>query len=122
MRRDSIDFHAVLEAHQAIHARLEDWARWCKPPPRSECSPMFRQYRSTDVHQGASAALKLNTLDCQKIEKAVAALEMQQAQALRWSYVTKRSPVMACRSIGCTLVELVQLVKDGRQELIDRRV
>lgn len=122
MKRDDIDFHAVLAHHEAIHARLEDWAKWCKPPPRSECSPMFRQYRSSEVHEGATPALKLNTLDCQKIEKAVSQLETQQARALRWSYVTKRSPVMACRSIGCTLVELVQLVELGRQTLVDRRV
>lgn len=122
MKRENIDFHAINPAHEAIHARLEDWARWLKPPPRAECSPMFRLYRSKENETPGAPPRSLNTLDAQKIEEAVRKLEEKQARALRWSYVTKRSPVMACRSIGCTLVELALFVDSGRQTLVDWRV
>lgn len=122
MKRDAVDFHAVLAHHAAIHERLQDWAIWCKPPPRAECSPMFRLYRPSETQEARNPTRTLNTLDCQKIERAVCELAEKQARALRWSYVTRRSPVMACRSIGCTLVELAEFVDAGRQELLDRRV
>jgi DNA-directed RNA polymerase specialized sigma24 family protein len=83
---------------------------------------MFRLYRSKENETPGSPPRTLNTLDAQKIEEAVRKLEEKQARALRWSYVTKRSPVMACRSIGCTLVELAAHVDAGRQTLVDMRV
>lgn len=131
MKREPIDFHAVSVAHEQIHQRLEDWAKWCKPPPRSDISPMFRQCRSNEAavdEEGvrqSSVVRSINVLECRAIEDAVRDMDVntetkKPARALRWAYVTRRSPVMACRSIGCTIVELAQHVEQGRQELIDR--
>jgi hypothetical protein len=47
MKRDAIDFFLVDDRHAAIHARLEEWARWVRVRPRGwMTTPMFRQYRS----------------------------------------------------------------------------
>jgi hypothetical protein len=126
MKRDSIDFHEVAAKHEEIHARLVAWAAWVKPTGRQECSPMFRSVKSGDQWEPAQPRRTHEIQKCRNIERGIQVIATgdrpKMARALRWSYITKRSPVMACRSIGCTLVELAELVDAGRQELIDIRV
>ena len=123
MKRDDIDFHAVPVAHERLHARLEDWAHWLAntPGPRSSI-PMFRLYRSEEGWEPGGAKSSLNVLDCQRIERGVAALPEKHGKALRWSYVFRFSPLKARNWIGCTYEELANLVDDGRQMLLNRRV
>ena len=122
MKRDPIDFHAVTQAHEALHTRLEDWAYWVKPAARPSVSPMFRLYRSDEHRDGTSAGRQIDTADCQRIERAVSALPRQHGEALRWAYVVRCSPIKAARVIACTLPELSRYVQDARQMLLNRRV
>jgi hypothetical protein len=123
MRRDSIDFHAVPTAHERIHVRLEDWAHWLKNTPGApQSSPMFKDYRSSDQWEAREPSKCVSVLDCQKIERGVSMLPEKHAKAIRWSYVFKFKPIKARAWIGCTYEELVELVDDGRQMLINRKI
>ncbi len=114
------DFHAVSEQHQGIHSRLENWGRWCHGSGHAQMSPMFRMYRSTDVHQAAHVAVQVDTLDASRIAKAVIALPEDHRHALSWCYVNKGAPARACRVIGCGMTHLASLIVDGRQMLLNR--
>jgi hypothetical protein len=120
MKRETIDFHAIPPHQDRMHERLLNWALWVHPKGGARTSPMFRLYRSDEHREGVRAASYIDAADGQKIEHAVAALPFKHGEALRWSYVVKCSPVVACRLIACTLVELAQLVTDARQMLVNR--
>lgn len=85
-------------------------------------SPMFRMYRSSDVHQPATAAVYVDTLDASRIAKAVIALPEDHRHAISWCYVNKGAPVRACRIIGCGMTHLARLIVDGRQMLLNLKV
>lgn len=124
MRRDDyIDFHQVEEKHLAIHQRLVNWGIWCNGTAPSETSPMFRLYiaparaRSRD---GVTFGVSVDRMDAARIAKAVAALPEQQRGAVNWCYVRPVAPIRAARAIGTSLDGLMQLLRDGRQMLINR--
>lgn len=121
MRREQIDFHIVAPQHEAIHARLLNWARWCNGRPGSSVSPMFRAYRSTDVWAAPSIGEPVDKLDAARIGKAVIALPGNHRAATQWHYVKPVAPSRAARTIGVTLADLAELVQDARQMLLNRR-
>jgi hypothetical protein len=123
VRRDDVDFSAAVPyAHEAMDKRLRDWARWCRPRKGSQVHVMWRQYVASQVFQGAASTMPLDTLDAVKIEKAVHALPDAHSFAVQWSYVFGGNPRRAAQHVGETLAGLAQLVNDGRQMLINRRV
>lgn len=122
MRRDKfIDFFYVAPNHQEIHKRLENWARSCFSSGGSSASPMFRLYRPDNYERGA-IGLPVDHSDATKIAKGVAALPENHRLAIHWSYITGGSPTKARQRIGCTLDGLMQLIADGRQMLVNRRI
>jgi hypothetical protein len=124
MRRDAIDFHAVEEKHGLIHSRLENWARWCNGVGHAAASPMFRLYRSSDARNAdriAFGGAPVDKMDAAKIAKAVTALPEQHRAAINWSYVKPVNPRRAASSIGTSIEGLHNLVRNGRQMLINRR-
>lgn len=118
------DFHAVEEKHAQIHARLQNWARWCNGRGGPTTSPMFRLYvaparaRGGEIHFGGGAPV--DKMDAARIAKAVIALPESHRHAINWSYVKPVNPPRAAREIGCTLEGLALLVRDGRQMLLNR--
>lgn len=129
MKRDSIDWHLIPERQLAIHDRLLNWARWCRGPAGSDVSPMFRFYRSTDANQGDGQRYGLRATaeatdphDAQVIAKGVAFLPEPHRLSLHWYYLRPVNPNRASREIGTTCAGLAQLVHDGRNMLVNRRV
>lgn len=121
LKRDQIDFF-VVEHHQLkIHARLENWSRWCRNGPVSRVSPMFRLYRSTEVWARDDPPIPVDSLDATKMQKEVAKLPRPHAGAIQWQYVNPwMVPARAARGLGVTLHELCKLVRDARQILMNR--
>lgn len=116
-----IDFHHVEDNHLAIHARLENWARWVKPGRQSWINPMFAQYRSKAWQwHTPEINVPLDTLDAIFIEKAVSALPETHRATVRWAYVIRSGPSTACRKIGTSMDGLMLYLRDGRQILIDQ--
>lgn len=121
--RTTIDFHAVEEKHREIHARLENWARWCNGSGGPTTSPMFRLYRAPARARGAEhtwSTVAVDGMDAQRIAKAVAHLPEPHRKALAWCYIKPTNPRRAAAEQGTTMEGLALLVRDARTMLINR--
>ena len=122
--KTQIDFHAVEQKHNEIHGRLQNWARWCNGSDGGGAtSPMFRLYMAPARARGAEhtwSGLAVDGMDAQRIAKAVALLPEPHRRALHWSYIKPINPRRAATEQGTTLAGLAQLVRDGRQMLVNR--
>ena len=120
MKREDIDLHAVLPQHYAIHERLCNWARYVRDHRINPPSPMFRQYRSSEIWAPAEPTMT-DPMDGHKLEKAVSALPEKHRDAIRWHYVyTQIPPHKMCRHLAVQRAGLMLLVKDGRSMLGNR--
>ena len=124
MTRTTVDFGAVPEHQAAIHARLENWGRWCHGSGHAQMSPMFRMYRSTEVFADGlvSNSTPVDIADAALIAKGVVALPEDHRLAMSWHYVNQGSPKRACQRIGCGMDHLARLVIDGRTMMMNRKV
>lgn len=123
MKRDAfVDFFEVAPHQREIHGRLENWAVWCYSGGGSSASPMFRLYRAPDHWQRAPERRSADPKDAALIAKGVAALPVLHREALQWNYVTGGGPTAVRKRLGVTAEGLMQLIRDGRQMLINRRV
>lgn len=123
MKTKPVDFHAVEPHQRALDVRLCNWGRWCNGTSVSLTSPMFRMTPPPPRVRGElaySAGQPVDRMDAAEVAKAVAALPGPHRSALNWSYVKPVSPRRACQAIGTTLEGLAQLLRDGRQMLINR--
>ena len=118
------DLSHIPTRHDAIHIRLEQWARWVRvTPQRWGTQPMFRWAKSnarqweTDPHIHES----LNTLEAHEIERAVSILPEQHRAAIRLVYVHPGLHFAAMlRKLSVQPEMLVRLVNDGRDMLKNR--
>lgn len=117
-----VDFFAVQPAHVKIHERLCNWARWCHSPQWGRVQPMFRLYRPDEHWEGATPSTPVDTLDAAKIQKLMPGLPEKHRAAIGWSYIKRTNPKRAAQQLGVNLYGLAELVKDGRQMLINRGV
>ena len=123
MKRDAVDFTLIPDHQAAIHERLINWARAQRNGSGGDCSPMFRQYRSTEVWAETHASIPVNQGDATRINAAWKMLPTQHRLALAWYYITPTMGVKkACQGIGCKPAVLMVYAIDGRQMLINRRV
>ena len=105
-----------------MDARLCNWARSLFSSAGSSESPMFRLYRSSDVHAIPHVSMPYDSADAIRIAKGVRALPDSHVHALNWHYIKPGSPRKACQVIGCTMAGLAQYVVDARSMLINRGV
>lgn len=120
--QETVDYTHVPERHEAIHARLENWARWVRVRPHGwQVAPMFRLYQSK-ARQWEAPVIQnpVDTLDAVLVEKAVYALPDKHREAVRWWYVYRRDPVAMARNLGVSKQGLADLVDAGRTMLQNR--
>lgn len=117
-----IDFNAVSYAHEPIHERLVNWARWVRPRASSWVHPMWRGFKSNEIWTGPTAAAPIDPLDAQAVEKGVSALPEQHRFSIRWCYVYGGQPRKAAAHVGETLEGLQALIVNSREMLINRRI
>jgi DNA-directed RNA polymerase specialized sigma24 family protein len=119
---DYVDFCYVPQHHEAMHARLGNWARWVRVRPHGcQTHPMWRHSvtpRGWDIDPHISTAL--DTLDALLIERTVSQLPEKHRDALRWHYVRKADPAGMARRLGVSLAGLLELVCDGRAMVANR--
>ncbi|MBT2322538.1 hypothetical protein J7E62_09290 [Variovorax paradoxus] len=120
----TIDFHAVAWDHNDIDGRLRNWGAWCKGTPANSSSPMFRLAAPPPrVRSDRNASTStIDRADAIRIAQGVTALPEKHAAALNWCYVRPVNPRRACMSIGTTMEGLADLLYEGRQMLINRKV
>ena len=117
-----IDYNYVHERHEAIDARLRNWARWVRVRPHGwQTAPMFRMYQSR-ARQWEAPVIQnpVDTLDAVVVEKAVSALPEKPRAAVRWSYVHSGNPVAMARALAVSKQGLADLVDAGRTMLQNR--
>lgn len=121
MRTNTVDFHIVDPHQRDIDRRLVNWARWCNGTSAPDTSPMFRMMPPSPRVRGepARSGGSVDGMDAVKVAKSVAALPHDQRAALNWYYVKPTSPRKMCQALGCSMAGLQQLVRDGRQMLIE---
>ena len=115
-----VDFHAVEPSQQQVHARLENWAKWCRGRGSGGgTSPMFRLYR-TPQHwrQTAEVGAQVDAVDAQAVQKAMGDLPVRHRLALSWCYVVRNNPAKAAAQLRESLPGLALLIRDGRQMLM----
>jgi hypothetical protein len=118
----NVDFHHVEEKHNAIHSALLNWSRWVTVRHNiGHVHPMWAKSRSNawQWHQPVQRE-STNSIEAQRMEKLVQGLPDPHRNAIRWAYVYRTKPVVACRVIGTSYEGLAQFVRDGRQMLCNR--
>jgi hypothetical protein len=123
IRRKYVDFSDVPHDQQKIHARLENWAAWCRGSGHPEISPMFRLYRSSQARQAyIHVSVPVDIEDAAVVSNWVVALPESNRHAINWYYINRLSPKRACMVIGCEQKELAQYVLNGRAMMIANNV
>ena len=119
-RTEPVDFHAVLPIHEAIHLKLENWARYVEVRRPRWINPMWKWAKSHGRQWHAPELRpEVNTLEGHAMEKAVANLPVKHREAIRWSYVHRDSPARKARELAVTYEGLKALVSAGRSMLIN---
>ena len=111
------DFSYIKPEHRAIDGRLVNWARCVRAYPLSRTHPMFSQYRSSEQWAELSASIPADQVDGLVIERAVAQIDNDPREALRWFYVYGGSPNKAAKYIKCSAHGLAELLHQGRDLL-----
>ena len=122
MQKPHIDFNAVSYAHEGIHKRLLEWARYVQPRRPHWVHPMWRWTESSKLWAPPEPSIPIDTEKASAVEKAVGLLPANHAFALRWCYVYGGQPRKAAQHVGESLEGLQLLIVGGRQMLINRRV
>lgn len=120
MKRDAVDFHAVPEAQWPVHARLLNWARWCRGSGHRTVHPMFRGYRSSDQYSGHVVSDPVDTADAVRVQKVFVGLPELHRHALQWHYVYPIAPRRMAQALGLTPEGLAQTVIDARNMMLNR--
>ena len=120
--QETVDYCHVKPEHEAIHARLENWARWVRVRPHGWAThPMWRKALTSKQWEVSPAVpVTVNTLDAADMEKAVSALPVKHREAVRWSYVHCGNPLAMARTLAVSKQGLADLVGDGRTMLQNR--
>ena len=118
---ETVDYNHIKPEHEAIHARLVNWARWLRPRLSGwHTHPMWRNSRTSrqwEVSPDISAPV--NALDALAIERTVAQMPVKHRDALRWYYVRQGSPVEMARQLGLSKQGLADIVLSARAMLIN---
>ncbi len=117
-----VDYNHVPERHEAIDARLRNWARWVRVRPHGwQTHPMWKNSRTSKQWEVSPyIGTPVDTLDAVLMEKAVSALPEKHRAAVRWSYVHAGNPVAMARALAVSKQGLADLVDAGRTMLKNR--
>ncbi len=117
--REIVDFNHVATEHEAIHARLENWAKWLRPRVSGwHTHPMWRNSRTSKQWEASPyIGASIDTLDALAIEMAVSALPHKHRDAIRWYYYHKGNPAAMARNLGLSKQGLADIVCVARTML-----
>ena len=121
MSKATIDFQKIEPHHQQVDIRLRNWAAWVQPRTTyGAVSPMFRLYRSKAWQWHAPQYRETcDPLDARQVEGVMRHLPFAHREALIWAYIVRCTPAIACRHLATNYGGLHQLVRDGRQMVVN---
>ena len=119
-----VDYHRIDPDHAAIHERLQNWRRWVAGKSLAWAShPMWKNLKAKEeflARERGEYHIAPDLQDAHAIEKAVSMLPEKHRFAIRWWYVYSGNPLKAARQAAVSNARLAELVKEGRQMLINR--
>lgn len=120
-RTEQVDFFYVEPQHQAIHADLENWARYVEVKGARWVGPIWRLGKSHGRQWHAPELRpEVDTLKGLAMEKAVAALPEKHREAIRWCYVYRGAAAKQIKLLAVTYEGLFALIRSGRTMLVNR--
>lgn len=123
MRRDDYELlERIPPELEAIHARLENWARWSRDRrPQGHCRSIEYRYKSTDVWQDSEPRTVFDTLAALEVHKVVAAMPVLHRHLLHYWYI-KSMPVKVIRMrLGLTRQAVVHELNKARRMASNRK-
>jgi hypothetical protein len=120
VKRDLVDFHALPQRQEAIHADLLNWALYCQGSNSPEVSAMFRDYRPPKgrTYDPPSPKPICDWSKAMRTNRKVTELPQPERLAVQWYYVRRDSPARAKERCETTYEGLAELVIRARDMLI----
>lgn len=119
-----VDYQRVQPEHVAIHERLQNWRRWLSSKNVAWTShPMWKHLKAKEeflARERGEYHIPPDFQDAHAMEKAVSMLPEKHRFAIRWWYVYSGNPLRVARQAAVSKERLAELVKEGRQMLINR--
>lgn len=124
--RKYVDLSSVPPSQWAMHDRLQNWALWSRGSPGriAKASPMFNLYRSSEAKRayGEETTVPIDHKDATRVAVGVTALPDKHRRAIHWCYLHPRDAMGQARELGVNLEGLSELIRHGRQMLINKGV
>jgi len=116
-----LDLHHIDSAHEAVHQRLINWARYVRVTGGGFIQPMWKQGKSSrQWDESPHINIEVDTLDGHIIEQAVYKLPPNHRSVIRWWYCFNTPEHKVRRELACTHAGLALLVREGRGMLLNR--
>ena len=111
-----VDFHAVPEHQEQIHADLLNWAIYCHGGKSPEVSVMFRDYRAPKglTYHPPNPKPNCDWAKAMRTNTLVTRLPTAHRLAVQWYYVQKDSPAKAKKRCATSYEGLAMLVIEAR--------
>lgn len=125
VEKPQVDFNKVPPSQWAIHDRLQEWARWTHSRTNDTAAPMFRLHRSDGWSQreyGTETVVPVDMDAALRTAKGVARLPEKHRLAVNWCYLSGKGAAHKARELAVSLQGLADLIRDGRQMLINWEV
>ena len=122
-----VNFYAVEPGHEDIDRRLQNWATWSRNRFAPATAPGFENYRSSAWARGGvddgspSLIAAVDQEDAMRIARGLAELPAKNSAALTWLYLRSSRPKRMCDHLDVDFQGLYDLVRGGRQALIERK-
>lgn len=122
MTRDPVDFFIVRPAHEQIHARLTNWARWASGHRSvGNVLPMFKDYRHPQHRETGAGSIPIDSLDAIALQKLFAGVPQLNRHAIHWVYLYPFIRVeKVCRVLAVSRTQLAESIHDGRAMVKNR--
>jgi DNA-directed RNA polymerase specialized sigma24 family protein len=120
MKREDIDFHAVLPQHARIHDRLINWALWSHSNPKRAQAPIWMLGKPAQHWDKPPAPAIVDVQDALRLERAICKLPETHRKSLIWSYILRSGPKKIAGHLEVSFIALRDLVHSARQMLANR--
>ena len=121
MKMDDIDLiYRVMPEHEAIHARLENWANWSKDRFRFQhCASAEWRYKSPPNDDDRMPRVLWDSLDAIAMHRVICDLPYKHRMMLNMWYITKPPIQVVRRKLGITRDGVSDVLRQARQMCIN---
>lgn len=121
MKMDDIDLiYRVMPEHEAINARLENWAHWSKDRMiYRSCASLEGRYTSPQNDDDRQPRLIFDVQDALRMHRAICRMPEKHRKMLHMWYIHKPPVFKIRRLLGLTREGAEKMLMDARQMAIN---